>query len=197
MNQEQIAYVKAQLELGFTPKQIKTTLSKNGYTTEQIDELLIAAKANPPSSQPDTTQPGAAYTPHAPTIEASPNKKSSKLIKILISIAVIIGVIIVTASILGSIVLSSLNKARSNAEDAGVRATLSALRAEAELYHYDNEESYLGFCERVAQTLSSGDCVESQSSYRVSAPLNDGNFSCIDTAGITVVTNAPTGFFCQ
>lgn len=54
-------------------------------------------------------------------------------------------VVIAIIGILASIVLVSLGAARNKARDVAIKADLSSLRAAAELYATNNNESYLNF----------------------------------------------------
>ena len=66
------------------------------------------------------------------------NKKGFTLIDLLVVIAII--------GILSSVVLASLNSARSKGNDAKVKTQLSGARAAAEIW-YDNKGSYEDMCD--------------------------------------------------
>ncbi len=120
------------------------------------------------------------------------------LIELLVVIAII--------GILSSVVLASLNTARSKGSDAAVKANLNGIRAQAELY-YDTNGNYTSVCtdaqvvkqmSAAASTTSSTlavvdaagaantvSCSDNTSTYVISAPLktSGAGFWCIDNSG--------------
>lgn len=88
-----------------------------------------------------------------------PPKRKTKIGFILIGIA---GILLIP-TILGSIVLVSLRGAREKAKDVGIWAEMSAMRATAEIYYMDNNDSYLGFsCSRPQEAADACDYISEQ-----------------------------------
>ena len=108
------------------------------------------------------------------------------LIELLVVIAII--------GILASVVLVSLNSARNRGNDAAVKANLSGVRTQAELY-YDSQtpNTYEGMCasnpvvDAVAQAGTAGggtgECYDVVASWAAAAPLRGGGFWCVDSTG--------------
>lgn len=120
----------------------------------------------------------------------------------IILIIVAVGLfLIVTVGILASVVLASLNSAREKGQDAAIKATLSNIRSQAELYYFENADSYDGFCaDRDTQSLlqsTSGSsvvnyvCNDDELGFAVSAPLSGGGHFCVDSMGNRETTSGP------
>jgi len=125
------------------------------------------------------------------------------LIELLVVIAII--------GILSSVVLASLNTARSRGADAAIKSNLANARAEAELF-YDTANNYTGVCagsgtnvigDSVAAATAAGSatvtCNANATNWAASAQLKTAGYYCVDSSGYaSTTTSAPvtTDFLC-
>ena len=121
------------------------------------------------------------------------SKKGFTLIELLVVIAII--------GILSSVVLASLNSARSKGANASVKANLANMRAEAALWYDSHSSDYSTFCTDpvVASATSSAavgasavSCYGTTTSFAIvatfkspdtSLPANNQGFFCVDGNG--------------
>lgn len=114
------------------------------------------------------------------------------LIELLVVIAII--------GILASVVLASLNTARSKGQDAAIKASVNNARAQAELvYDTANPDSYAGVCadtkivelelaaENGNTTANSAGVSCDANEWAMSAQTNDALWYCVDYKGASVV----------
>ena len=125
------------------------------------------------------------------------------LIELLVVIAII--------GILAAVVLTSLSSARDSAQDASAQASMSSIRAAAEIYYNENG-SYDSVCDdedveklRAAvadKTPGTAVCNSTGNTWYVYARLNrqteNNERYCVDSSGFSgVVSSSPTGDLCQ
>jgi len=136
-------------------------------------------------------------------------KKGFTLIELLVVIAII--------GILASVVLASLNTARDKGADAAIKANLSGIRAQAELFYDDTSNTYTGLCAdanivaaidaaksaagvvsgtnttyTTAGSSGTATCHESATAYGIEVPLKATatEFFCVDSTGAGAVNAA-------
>lgn len=119
---------------------------------------------------------------------------------VVIVLIVIISIIII--GILSATVLAIFGTEPSPGSDASIKAHLSTMRSEADIYHMSND-SYSGVCNSSTfkdltktinqSTMQKYICNDNDSAYAASIPLSTGNYFCIDSNGAATGTLSALG----
>jgi prepilin-type N-terminal cleavage/methylation domain-containing protein len=130
------------------------------------------------------------------TIVTRAARRGFTLIELLVVIAII--------GILSSVVLASLNTARSRGADAAIRSNLNNARPQAELF-YDAGQTYLNVCtsgtNNIAQFVTGASaaggltpqCEDTAAGWAANAQLRSTTqFYCVDSTGIATTTSSDT-----
>ena len=108
--------------------------------------------------------------------------------------------------LLGPIVQSSLDSARQKGKDASIKANMSSLRVQGELF-WDDNNGYSGFClsKELKDTRKSIEgsgstgfvCKDSVKAYAISTKLLQTGYWCVDSSGASKATStASSGTTC-
>jgi type IV pilus assembly protein PilA len=121
--------------------------------------------------------------------------KGFTLIELLVVIAII--------GILSAVVIGNLNNAKEKGLDASAKASMSSLRAEAEIIYDTDGSSYDEVCtsgsavdvlhDAATTNGVSGVCNDSADAYAADVLLNDGNYFCVDSTGFAGAATATLG----
>lgn len=103
-------------------------------------------------------------------------------------------VVIAIIGVLASVVLASLNSARSKGANASIKANLANARAEAEMHYDDNGLSYANVCLNTATNNIWDNVTAAASAFGPSAPLQR---DAIGSVTVSVCNDTPAGWAAQ
>ena len=118
-------------------------------------------------------------------------RKGFTLIELLVVIAII--------GILSSVVLASLNTARTKGQDASAKASMNNVRATGEIT-YDDDGAYTNVCADAATLLSAAGtqtgttavCADVAGSYAAEIQLRSTQYYCVDSTGFAGIAAGST-----
>ena len=123
------------------------------------------------------------------TPSPQPKNKTGIIIAIIITVVVVFIFII---GILASMVLVSLDSARTKASDARTKSTLSQLRSTAEIY-LEEKNTYVGLqndlsYQELAKSLNNNIVFQNATanSYIAYTKLSTGKYFCVDSLGTSI-----------